>query len=104
MDPTEISPAAVTLALGPDLTISLAASNRERLLQAVEGAAAGLSLDLENVTDIDSAGVQLLLAAQRSLGAREARLTIGRASAPVIEALRTFGLESMSRATLGGAG
>lgn len=95
MDTSDVCPAAVTLALGTDLTISLAAPSRERLLQAVARAAAGMGLDSGTALDVEGASLQLLLAAQRSLGAREARLTIARASSEVVEALRSFRLDAM---------
>lgn len=97
MDTIDLCPAAVTLALGANLTISLAASSRERLVQAVEGAAAGMGLDLAKVADVEGASLQLLLAAQRELGARDARLTISRASIEVVEALRASRLDAMLR-------
>lgn len=80
---------------GPDLTIAVAAEQRSRLLSLLEASPAAtgaLQLDLSGVTDIDSAGVQLLLATQRSLAARGRALQLQAPSAAVRDALATFGL------------
>lgn len=71
-----------------DLTIYEAARTRESLLALVDGAGP-VELDLAGVGDIDSAGLQLLLATARTLGDR---LTLVRASAAVREAIGLLGL------------
>lgn len=56
-----------------ELSIFTAASLRERLLEALrEGAE--VEVDLSNVAEIDTAGVQLMLAARREAGVRHASL------------------------------
>jgi anti-anti-sigma factor len=82
-------------ALGPDLTVSSAAEQRTRLqaLLAEEPAgAAALQLDLSGITDIDSAGVQLLLATKHTLAERGRSLQLRSPSSVVTDALATFGL------------
>ena len=54
-----------------------------------------LTLDLSEVTDFDSAGVQLLLAARRSLVERGQRLHVAAASQVVRDGLQVFGLQSL---------
>ncbi len=80
--------------VGPELTIAQAAAWRDQLLEWMADGRASLSLDLGPVSDFDSAGVQLLLAARRSLAERGGQLRITSASAPVRDALRVFGLDA----------
>ena len=91
---TQPSTAARALALGPEVTIPFAAATREQLLEALRGRGAGgdMVLDLSGVTDFDSAGVQLLLSARRSVLARGAMLRLQAPSASVRDALAVFGL------------
>lgn len=79
------------LTLGPELTIAHAAEWHQRLAEAC-GAGTDLALDMGGVTDFDSAGVQLLLSARRSLAEAGARLILPSASATVRDALQVFGL------------
>jgi anti-anti-sigma factor len=92
-------PTVAALALGPEVTIPFAAATREQLLEALRGhgARGNVLVDLSGVTDFDSAGLQLLLSARRSLLARGDRLQLQSPSASVRDALATFGLA----ATLG---
>jgi HPt (histidine-containing phosphotransfer) domain-containing protein/ABC-type transporter Mla MlaB component len=62
--------AAATLALGPELTIAQAALCRDQLLDALCATPGDLALDLSAVTDIDSAGMQLLLATRAASAER----------------------------------
>ena len=75
-------------------TIAFAATWRETLADAVN-AGGNLTLDLGEVTDFDSAGVQLLLAARRSLAERGQRLQVATASPVVRDGLQVFGLQSL---------
>jgi anti-sigma B factor antagonist len=86
------SPLAPTLTLGPEMSIAHATAWHEALAQALSDGTGDLSLDLAQVTDFDSSGVQLLLAAKRSLADRGDALHIAAASATVRDALGTFGL------------
>lgn len=80
------------LSLGRDLTIVRAAELREALLARLAEAPAVLALDLGDVSDFDSAGVQLLLATRRSLAEAGSRLAIVAASSNVRASLALFGL------------
>lgn len=53
------------LVLRENLTIYNASSIKEQLLMALQGASQGVELDLGQVQEIDTAGVQLLLMLQR---------------------------------------
>jgi anti-anti-sigma factor len=83
------------IALGPELTISHASTARDALFDAVRASTGNVALDLRGVTDIDSAGVQLLLSARRSLAERGDTLHLQAPSACVREALSVFGLGAL---------
>ena len=82
-------------ALGNEVTIAQAAALRETLLAALAKAPHELRLDLTEVADFDSAGVQLLLATRQSLTQAGARLRIVAASPTVRRSLELFGLASL---------
>lgn len=84
--PTPITPTG-------DLTIASAQAQRQVLLDALAGPADALHLDLSQVESCDSAGVQLLLAMRHSARTRGLRLRMTDASAPVRDALKTYGLD-----------
>ena len=77
----------VRLTLEGELTIYGAAELQARLVAALADAPEGLDIDLAGVTDIDSAGVQLLLATKKSLQARERDLQLIAPSEAVLEVL-----------------
>ena len=79
--------------LDRDLTIYHVADLKPRLLAWADAGCAPLSLGA--VAECDSAGVQLLLAARRSLAARGSSLQITAASAVVRDALSVFGLQAL---------
>jgi anti-sigma B factor antagonist len=83
------------LALGPELTIPFAAVTRDTLFDALHAQGGDLAIGLSGVTDVDSAGVQLLLATQRSLVERGDRMVLHAPSAPVRDALAVFGLSHL---------
>lgn len=83
------------IALGNEVTIAQAAALRETLLAALAKAPRELRLDLADVADFDSAGVQLLLATRQSLAQAGARLQVVAASATVRRSLELFGLEAL---------
>lgn len=91
------------LALGPELTIGQAAASRDQLVDALCATRGDLALDLSGVTDVDSAGVQLLLALRRSVGARGGSLQLHAPSAVVRDALAVFGLDESFGALTGEA-
>jgi anti-anti-sigma factor len=84
-----------TLSLGGDLTILRAAELRETLLARLAQAPRVLALDLAEVGDFDSAGVQLLLATRRALDEAGAQLAIVAASPTVRASLALFGLGAL---------
>ena len=86
---------ATPIALGPELTIPFAAAARDTLFDAVRASTGDLAVDLRGVTDMDSAGVQLLLSASRSLAERGDALQLQAPSACVREALLVFGLNAL---------
>jgi anti-sigma B factor antagonist len=81
--------------LGPELTIPFATLWRDSLRDAVALRDGHLRVDLGQVTDFDSAGVQLLLATARSLAARGHALVVVAASTAVRDALTVFGLTAL---------
>ena len=89
--------AAPTLAAGAELTIVNAAALQADWLAALAEPDAGVdtvALDMSAVTEIDSAGVQLLLALRASLVARGQALRLHAPGGMVLEALRTLGLQA----------
>ncbi len=91
---TDTPAPAPPLALGPDLTIAHAATCRDALVDALCATTGDLALDLCGVTDIDSAGLQLLLATRRSVAERGASLQIIGLSGSAADALAVFGLDA----------
>jgi anti-anti-sigma factor len=83
------------LTLGQELTIAQAATARETLLQAMQDGQGTLVLDLSGVNEFDSAGVQLLLAARRSLQQAGRALALHQPSAAVRDALHCLGLQEL---------
>jgi anti-anti-sigma factor len=83
------------LVLGPELTIAYAAAAHEAMLTALAAGGGDLLLDLGQVSDFDSSGVQLLLSARLSLQARGDALRLVAASPAVRDALLTFGLAEL---------
>jgi len=79
------------LPLEGELTIREAALVHERLSAALD--AGTTVLDLSAVTELDSAGVQLLAAWARSLADRGARLQLRAPSEAVVSVCRTYGLD-----------
>ena len=93
----------LALALGPELTIAQASACRDQLVDALCSTQGDLSVDLSGVTDLDSAGVQLLLSLRRSVAARGGTLKVQAATPTVHEALAVFGLEASFEALSGEA-
>ncbi|MGC4077870.1 MAG: STAS domain-containing protein [Rubrivivax sp.] len=82
-----------TLAIEGELTIYRAAELRETLLAALAAAPDGdLTLDLSAVTEFDSAGVQLLMAAKKSAEARGRGLRLVRHSPSVLDGFQVLDL------------
>jgi anti-anti-sigma factor len=82
------------LRLDGELTIYRAGELKDLLLPPPAGAAGeDLVLDLSGVSEIDSAGVQLLLVLQRDALATGRALRLAAPSAAVAEALTLLGLQ-----------
>lgn len=93
-----ISGPAATVTLGPELTIAHASAWRDMLGEALASTPGDLALDLSSVTDIDSAGIQLLLSARRSVVARGATLSVSSTTLLVRESLAVLGLDDQLEA------
>ena len=93
--------AASSLCLEGELTIYRAAELRASLQQALAGTPAGgaLELDLAGVTEMDSAGVQLLMAARKSARAARCDLRLVGHSPALLEVFQTlhFAAHSLNR-------
>jgi anti-anti-sigma factor len=88
------------LPLDGEMTIYRAAELRASIASAIEGAAA-LTLDLSEVTEIDSAGAQLLIAARRTARETGCALTIAGCGDEVMDALGVLGLAAELGASAG---
>lgn len=82
------------LALEGELTIYAAAELQTRLVAALADAPEGLDIDLAGVTELDSAGVQLLMASRRAALATGRSVTLCAPSEAVCEVLELFDLAS----------
>lgn len=83
---------AARIALDGEITIYRAAELRQTLLGALQGQAGGLDIDLAAVTEIDSAGVQLLMATKRAAQAAGHALTLSNHSEAVVDVLELLNL------------
>lgn len=79
--------------LPAEMTIAHAAHVREALLQAMQ--VGQTQFDAGAVEAIDSSGIQLLLALQRSLQTNQVSLTLTSPSAVLTDALRLYGLGAL---------
>jgi anti-sigma B factor antagonist len=82
------------LALEGELTIYGAAELQARLVAALTDAPEGLEIDLAGVTELDSAGVQLLMATHRTAMASGRTVTLCAPSGTVREVFDLFDLAS----------
>jgi anti-sigma B factor antagonist len=92
----EADPGAVHIA--GELTVYHAAEAARDLLARIAGAepeAGPLALDLDGVTEFDSAGIQVLLVARQALVARGSGLQLLRPSRPVLDVIETFALTDL---------
>ncbi|HEX8962017.1 MAG TPA: STAS domain-containing protein [Rhodocyclaceae bacterium] len=79
------------LAIDGELTIQTASARHAELLAAL-GSSDQLDIDLAGVVEVDSAGLQLLLAARKSALAAGKELRLVNASLTVLEALEFLAL------------
>lgn len=77
-----------------ELTVFTVHALKDRLLAALagDGLRAGLTVDLSAVSEIDGAGVQLLMAARREAAQRGIAFTLAEPSAVAAEALALIDL------------
>ena len=92
------------LAIAGEFTIYRAAELRDALLAVMAPGASDVTIDLHDVSDIDSAGVQLLMAARCAALASGAALTLADASEPVRDVLQLFDLAAFFGEALPPAG
>lgn len=95
----DLDAACVLPMLGSDMTVALAAQWAQAWRDALPDGPGDVVVPLAGVTDIDSSGVQLLVATRRRLQAQGAELHLQTPSAPVREALQTLGLAHWLGAT-----
>ena len=91
MNSTQRAPAAFRIAIDGELTIYRAAELKPVLLAAVEAHAA-VEVDLSAVSDIDTAGVQLLMLAKRAAQARHGELRLAAHSQAVVDTFELLDL------------
>lgn len=81
-----------TACLAGEWTIHAIAQHREAMLALVNGGS--YEFDASGITDMDSAGLQLLLAAQRSIAQQGHELSLVQASTAVKDVLKAYGLDA----------
>ncbi|WP_006786449.1 STAS domain-containing protein [Thiorhodospira sibirica] len=84
---TEVSSAHLCLKFEGEMSIYYAQQIKEALLEAMAQPYATLELDLSDVTELDTAGVQLLLLAQREMNAAGRQLRMSQQSPAVAAVL-----------------
>jgi anti-sigma B factor antagonist len=86
--------AAGAIQIAGELTVYHAAETAQQLLARI-GEAPALAIDLDGVTEFDSAGIQVLLVAQRAAVAAGGTLQLLRPSRPVLDVIETFALTEL---------
>lgn len=79
--------------LSGEVTVFSAAAVRHQLLAALDDTR-DVDVDLSQVTEIDTAGVQLIVAAKREAAARHKDLHFSGCSGPVLDVIGLLGLSS----------
>jgi anti-sigma B factor antagonist len=74
------------------MTVQRAVELRDALLGALEQQVSAVDVDLSGVSELDTAGVQLLLIAKRTALARSKQLRLVGQSSAVVQVLETFNL------------
>lgn len=82
------------LSITGEMTIMAASAVRDQVLAALQESSTSATLDLSQVEAIDSAGVQILLAARRTAAARELGLVVTGITPAIAEALAVYGLDA----------
>ncbi|HEX8962561.1 MAG TPA: STAS domain-containing protein [Rhodocyclaceae bacterium] len=81
------------MALAGEVTVFNAGTIRSQLLAALDGTD-DVDVDLSQVTEIDSAGVQLIVAAKREAESRNKALHFTGCSGPVLDVIGLLGLSA----------
>lgn len=84
---------AASLSIEGEMTVQRAAELKPVLLGALADSAARIELDLSAVTELDSAGVQLLFMLKGAARAQQCELRVCRPSPAVEHVLALLGLE-----------
>lgn len=84
--------ATPSIAIEGELTIFTAAGLKQRLLVALETGGTEVEVDLSQVSEIDSAGIQLMVAAKREAAARNLALRFTGHSAAVFNMIELYDL------------
>ena len=82
-----------SIKISGDLTIFHAAEAKAPLLQDIDKLDRKVTLDLKDVTELDTAGVQLLLMLKKRVQAQGGTLKIAAHSAPVDQVLAALNLD-----------
>ena len=79
--------AAPALVIRGEFTIFTAAALKDRLVETLDSNSNDLEIDLAEVTEIDTAGLQLMVMAKREAATRGKTLRFAHHSAPVLDLL-----------------
>lgn len=91
--PESGTPTSSVLSIAGELTIFTAAANKTRLIEAIcDGSDAELEVDLADVTEIDTAGLQLMVLAKREAAALGRTLRFSGHSTAVLDIIDLTGL------------
>jgi anti-anti-sigma factor len=85
-------PRPLSARLPPELVIRTAAALKAQLAPLVEGARVKLVLDGSEVTAVDAAGLQILLACEKALARAGGALVLSPCSAPLRRAIDLAGV------------
>jgi anti-sigma B factor antagonist len=91
-DDRAVAPRATPLCIEGPMTFARALELRDAVLDAVNQESSPIEFDLSDVTELDSAGVQLLLLAKRTAAARGMKLELVGQSAAVLRTLELLHL------------
>ena len=87
--------AGATVRIAGDMTIYQAEEIRQKLLAGIGASGSMVEIDLQDVSEIDTAGVQLLIAAKHAAAAVGKTVCLKAGSAAVAEVLALLGLATL---------
>jgi len=88
-----ISEGVVTLVVKGNIVASMAKSLKEEMLPLLKEEFNEFTIDLDEVSSIDSSGVGVLIAAQNDLKKKNAQLTVINVSEPILKMFRIMRLD-----------